>query len=64
MIKTIVLSVLIIAIAVVLLSVKLIFKRNGKFASQHIDDNAELQKKGIRCVMEQDGEARAMNRAY
>jgi len=64
MVQTLLLSVLIIAIAIALLSVKLIFKRNGKFTSQHIHDSAALRKKGIHCVVDQDMEARRKNRAY
>ena len=58
MIKILLLSVLIIAISVALLSVKLIFKKNGKFSSQHVHDNPGLRKLGIHCVLDQDREAR------
>ena len=58
MIETIALTLLIIAIAVVLLSVKVIFKKNGRFSSQHIHDNPKKKKKGIDCVLEQDRQAR------
>jgi hypothetical protein len=64
MLETLILSVLIIAIAIALLSVKLIFKKNGKFSSQHVHDNPGLRKKGIHCVMDQDREARRAGRAY
>ena len=55
---------LIIAICVALLSVKLIFKKNGKFSSQHVHDNPGLRKQGIHCVVDQDREARMANKAY
>lgn len=58
MIETLLLSMLIIAIAVALLCVKLIVRKNGKFSSQHIHDNPALRKLGIHCVIEQDREAR------
>lgn len=58
MIETLLLSMLIIAIAVALLCVKLIVRKNGKFYSQHIHDNPALRKLGIHCVIEQDREAR------
>jgi len=64
MLETLLLSVLIIAISIALLSVKLLFKKNGKFSSQHIHDNPGLRKQGIHCVIDQDKEARAENRAY
>ena len=64
MLRTILLSVLIIAISLVLLCVKLIFKKGGKFSSQHIHDNVGLRRKGIHCVRDQDREARAEGKAY
>ncbi|ALO49137.1 hypothetical protein [Hoylesella enoeca] len=64
MIQTLLLSMLIIAISLALLCVKLIFKKGGKFSSQHIHDNAGLRKQGIHCVIDQDREARAERRAY
>ncbi len=64
MIKIMLLSVLIIAICMALLSVKLVFKKNGKFSSQHVHDNPGLRKQGIHCVIDQDREARRKGRAY
>ena len=64
MIKTIVLSVLIIAISVALLCIKIIFQKGGKFTSQHTHDNAALRKQGIHCVIDQDKEARKSNKAF
>ncbi len=64
MVEVLLISVLIIAISVALLSVKIILRKNGKFSSQHVHDNPGLRKKGIHCVMEQDKEARKAGRAY
>ena len=64
MVETLIISVLIIAIAVALLSVKLIFKKNGSFSSQHIHDSEALRKKGIHCVIDQDKAARKAGKAY
>ncbi len=64
MIETLILSVLIIAISMALFCVKLIFKKNGRFSSQHVHDNPRLRKQGIHCVMDQDREARERNGAY
>lgn len=64
MVETLLVSVLIIAIAVALLCVKMIVRKNGKFSSQHIHDNPALRKQGIHCVMEQDREARRDGKAY
>lgn len=64
MIKLLLLTLLIVAVSVALLSVKVIIRKNGKFSSQHVHDNPGLRKQGIRCVMDQDREAREKNRAY
>ena len=58
MAETLALTLLIIAIAVALLCVKMIFRKNGTFSSQHIHDNPGLRKQGIHCVIDQDKEAR------
>lgn len=59
MVETLLLSVLIIAIAVALLSVKVLFKKNGRFESQHIHDSKAMRDRGIHCVLDQDREARS-----
>lgn len=41
------------------LCVKLILKKNGSFASQHIHDSEAMRQRGIHCVMDQDREIRA-----
>lgn len=64
MIKTLLLTLLIVAVAMVLFCVKLLFKKNGRFSSQHVHDNPALRKIGIHCVMDQDREARDRNGAY
>ena len=64
MLGTLLYSLLIIAIAMLLLGVRVMLKKNGGFQSQHISDNAYLKEKGIRCVIDQDKEARAKNKAY
>ncbi len=64
MVETILLSMLIIAICVALLSIKLLLKKNGKFTSQHIHDNPALRKQGIHCVIDQDKEARLKRWAF
>lgn len=64
MVETLLLSMLIIAICIALLSIKLLLKKKGKFSSQHIHDNPGLRKQGIHCVIDQDKEARAKERAF
>ncbi len=38
--------------------VKLIFRKNGSFSSQHIHDSEAMRERGIHCVMDQDREMR------
>lgn len=64
MVESLLFGMLIIAIAVALMSVKLIFKKNGRFASQHIHDSEALRQQGIHCVIDQDKEARRNSKAY
>ena len=58
MIETLLSSVLIIAIAMALLLVKVLLKKNGRFSSQHIHDSEAMRERGIHCVIDQDREAR------
>lgn len=64
MMETLLLSVLIIAIALALLCVKLLFRKHGEFSSQHIHDSKAMKDRGIHCVMDQDHEARQKGGAY
>lgn len=64
MLKALLLSMLIIAICFVLLGIKLLFRKNGEFTSQHIHDSKTMKKRGIHCVIEQDKEARMKGKAY
>lgn len=64
MIESLLITVLIIAICITLLCVKVIFKKNGKFSSQHIHDSKAMKDRGIHCVMDQDREARKRGGAY
>ncbi len=64
MLKALLLSMLIIAICFVLLGIKLLFRKNGEFTSQHIHDSKAMKKRGIHCVIEQDKEARMKGKAY
>ena len=64
MIETLLITVLIIAICITLSCVKVIFKKNGTFSSQHIHDSKAMKDRGIHCVMDQDREARKRGGAY
>lgn len=45
-----ILSVLLVAIAFLLLGVKVLFVKNGKFPSSHVHDVEALRNKGIKCA--------------
>lgn len=62
MIETLLLTVLIIAISVALLSVKVLLLKNGKFSSMHIHDSEAMRERGIHCVVDEDREMRAKGR--
>ncbi|MBR5690092.1 MAG: hypothetical protein IKX17_06570 [Prevotella sp.] len=64
MIETLLISVIIIAVAVALLLVKVLWKKDGRFSSQHIHDSEAMRERGIHCVIEQDREARLKDGAF
>ena len=63
MVRTLLISMLIIAIAIALLCVKLLFRKNGEFTSMHIHDSEAMKERGIKCVMDQDRQARSEDKA-
>ncbi|MCR5472743.1 MAG: hypothetical protein K6F02_06275 [Prevotella sp.] len=58
MVEIIAFSTLIIAISMAFLCIKLVFRKNGRFSSQHIHDSKAMRQRGIHCVMDQDREQR------
>nr|WP_298451075.1 hypothetical protein [uncultured Prevotella sp.] len=58
MIETFFLGMLIIAISLILLCIKVILLKKGKFSSPHVGDNPGLRKNKIHCVMDEDRETR------
>lgn len=61
MLKTILITVLIVAICMALLSVKILFKKNGRFPNTHVSGSKAMRKRGIGCVQSQDREAQVPN---
>lgn len=59
MLNIFILTLVIVAAAVVLLSVGIIIK--GHFVNSHVSGNKALRRKGIHCAQQQDREARAHN---
>ncbi len=45
---------LLIALAVLILSVRIWIQKNGRFPNTHISHNAEMRKRGIVCVQKWD----------
>lgn len=43
-----------VAIAFVLMSIRILIKKKGKFSSQHVGDSKMLKKEGIHCAQTQD----------
>ena len=61
MVKTILITMLIVAICIALLSVKILFKKNGRFPNTHVSGSKAMRKRGIGCVQSQDREAQILN---
>ena len=59
--KTLLFTLLIIAISIALLSITVIMKKNGKFPNTHVGGNRHMRKRGIKCVQSQDKDARKDN---
>ena len=56
--KIILITILAIGIAVLLLSVGVLLRKDGQFRSEHISNNARMREDGIHCATSQDREAR------
>ncbi len=61
MLKTIVITMLIVAICIALLSIKILIKKNGRFPNSHVSGSKAMRKKGIGCVQSQDRAAQKTN---
>jgi len=59
---TIVFAILAVAAALVLLCVRILLKKNGRFSSQHIAENRLMRSRGITCATSQDRNARTKNK--
>ena len=54
-----IIAVLSVAAAIVLLSVRVILKRGGRFSSSHISENKLMRERGIGCAVSQDRQQRS-----
>lgn len=59
--KTLLFTLLIIAISIALLAITVIIKKNGRFPNTHVGGNKAMRKRGIKCVQSQDKDARRDN---
>lgn len=59
MLKTILITIVIIAIVVLLLGFKVFFVKGGRFPSMHISSNKEMKRKGISCAVSTDARDRS-----
>lgn len=61
MTETLLISGGLLAAGLALLLVKVLTKKDGTFASQHIHDSEAMRERGIHCVLDQDREMRRPN---
>ena len=54
---TILLTLGLVLLAVVLMCVRILLKKDGQFSSQHIGDNKKMKENGIGCATSQDRQA-------
>ena len=59
--KTFLTVIILLLIAVVLLSVSILIKKNGKFPNIHVGSNPAMRKRHIGCVESQDKQAQKSN---
>ncbi|MCM1293742.1 MAG: hypothetical protein NC111_01610 [Bacteroides sp.] len=56
--KTLLLALMLLAVAFVIMGVKVFFVRGGKFPSGHISHSEALRKKGIGCAAHSENQTR------
>lgn len=54
MLKLFVFSIILLAAAMLLLSVRLLLKKNGRFVKTHVSQSKAMRKRGVTCVQSQD----------
>ncbi len=64
MLKTFLITVIILVICVALMAVKVIFKKGGRFPNTHVSGNSALRKKGIHCAKAQHKEQNKQKTLY
>lgn len=59
---TILIAVAIIGVALLLLGVKMLLLKNGKFPNTHVSGNPKMKECGVGCAQSQDRNARKVNK--
>ena len=54
MLKTAIFCVIIVGMAMLLLSVRVLLKKNGRFVKTHVSQSKAMRERGITCVQSQD----------
>ncbi|MDE5661690.1 MAG: hypothetical protein K2F91_09655 [Muribaculaceae bacterium] len=54
--KIVILSIAIVLVCVLLLGVRVLFVKGGKFPDGHIGHSGEMRRRGIRCAHDSDGD--------
>ncbi|MBQ6749566.1 MAG: hypothetical protein IJR02_02215 [Bacteroidaceae bacterium] len=54
MLKTMLFCVIIVGIAVLLLSVRVLLKKNGRFVKTHVSQSKAMRERGVTCVQSQE----------
>ena len=62
MVRLFLISLLIIAVCMVLMSITILIKRNGRFPNTHVCGNKYLRRQGITSAQTQDKQAQRENR--
>lgn len=54
MVELIIFSIIIIGASMLFLSVRILFKKNGRFVRTHVSQSKAMRERGIGCVQSQD----------
>lgn len=58
MVKLVIAASIIVGVCILLLSVSILFRKNGRFPNTHVSGSKEMRRRGITCVQSQDYAAR------
>lgn len=62
MIKTLILTLVVVGVSLLLLNIRVILKKNGRFSSEHISENKKMHENGITCATSQDRKTQRENK--